>query len=239
MSTRQKRETAIGPLKKRAASTNACNVASSQNHYSLFLLSHFNRPTSIVPPQRAMHVLNSIEVLHENPYTGDKITKAKIVSVDKTILPPVEKSSGHEPASMNQVSKTQQDDNNKGDIPPTSASLPRYVAIKYLSDYRKRSQKKKSSSPRAPGQGWSSDSSYCSSSDSSDDEPGDGADADGVLLDENGCRFSPPLGYYRVPNRIRFGIKAKREISALKAAQGHPSVGGSREPLHTIYASGR
>jgi len=180
-----------------------------------------------------MHVLNSIEVLHENPYTGDKITKAKIVSIDKTILPPVEKSSGHEPPSSNQDSKAQPDENDTGDIPHTSASLPRYVAIKYLSDYRKKSLRKKSSSPRAPGQGWSSDSSYCSS-DSSDGEAEDGEEGDDILLDGNGCRLVPPLGYYRVPNRIRFGIKAKREIKALKAAQGHPSVGGSRDSAEDI-----
>ncbi|KAG0037012.1 Cyclin-dependent kinase 20 [Podila clonocystis] len=144
-----------------------------------------------------MHVLNVDRVVHENPYTGDRITKAFLVNIDSI------SSSSNVPASSEPTPLV----NNN------IAKLPRVVAIKYLSDCRK--VRKKSANRRSRGNWSSSDES-----DNSEDDNGQENDDEDDRLATN--EF--PLGLIKVPEGIKFGVKARREIRALKAAQGHPNV---------------
>ncbi|KAG0015927.1 Cyclin-dependent kinase 20 [Podila clonocystis] len=137
-----------------------------------------------------MHVLNVDRVVHENPYTGDRITTAFLVNIDSI------SSSSNVPKSSNNIAK-----------------LPRVVAIKYLSDCRK--LRKKSANRQSRGNWSSSDES-----DNSEDDNGQENDDEDDRLAIN--EF--PLGQIKVPEGIKFGVKARREIHALKAAQGHPNV---------------
>ncbi|KAF9334468.1 Cyclin-dependent kinase 20, partial [Podila minutissima] len=145
-----------------------------------------------------MHVLNVDRVVHENPYTGDRITTAFIINIDSISSSSVSESS--EPAPL---------ENNKT---ATHSKLP-VVAIKYLSDCRK--VRKKSSNRRSRGN-WSSS-----------DESDNSEDDDGQENDDQDDRLATReflLGQIKVPEGIKFGVKARREIRALKAAQGHHNV---------------
>lgn len=147
-----------------------------------------------------MHVLNVDRVVHENPYTGDRITTAFIVSIDSI------SSSSNVPESTEPVPLTE---NNA-----TPPKLPSAVAIKYLSDCRK---VRKKSTNRRPRGDWSSSDE----SDNSESEDGQESDDD---ADRRLRTREFPLGQITVPEGIKFGVKARREIRALKAAQGHPNV---------------
>lgn len=149
-----------------------------------------------------MHVLNVHRVVHENPYTGDRITTAFTVNIDSISSSNASESS--EPALV---------ENNT-----ITSKVPSVVAIKYLSDCRKVWKKSQNRRPRGD---WSS------SDDDSDNSEGD-QDSRESDDDEDDDRLAtrefPLLGQIKVPEGIKFGVKAKREIRALKAAQGHPNV---------------
>ncbi|KAF8930162.1 hypothetical protein BGZ58_008431 [Dissophora ornata] len=197
-----------------------------------------------------MYVLNTLEILHENPYTGDKISKARVIPIDPAILSTASNSSSinreqrgditllpEQHTSTNTAtstidSKTSQpevrridDGNGYEEKKEISQLLPRLIAIKYLSDFRitREGRGRTHGSPNG-SIGWG---------DSSDDENSDSSIDQGDHEEETECGVGngsgekhqgPFLGQARVPERIRFGVKAKREIRTLKAAQGHPNV---------------
>ncbi|KAI1318438.1 hypothetical protein EDD11_006522 [Mortierella claussenii] len=172
-----------------------------------------------------MHILNTIEILHENPYTGDKITKACIMHMDPTVL-------AHAPDLTNSYANRENDSsissNSNGDNINSkdgneNRTLPRLIAIKYLSDFRiTRTQRYQE--PDAAGV-WDSDD-YGEESEGSED---DGRD-DSPGYDQSDHRIKQGQGRWRLvgetrqPPGVRFGVKARREIRALRAAQGHPNV---------------
>ncbi|KAG0321178.1 Cyclin-dependent kinase 20 [Dissophora globulifera] len=177
-----------------------------------------------------MHVLRTLEVLYENPYTGDKITKARIVPFNPTIL----SAASSIPDTENLASEQAPDpfaftsSADKQLHTPAlynkepNRRLPEFVAIKYLSDYR--TIRKRPSRTQGQG-GWNS-------SDDSDDT----ADEDEQVNLDDSVEL---LGEVRVPEGIRFGPKAKREIRALRAAQGHhhviPFLGFTGPPLPNLF----
>ncbi|KAG0093502.1 Cyclin-dependent kinase 20 [Podila epicladia] len=145
-----------------------------------------------------MHVLNVDRVVHENPYTGDRITTAFIINIDSISSSSVSEASEPAPPQNNNTAKP--------------SKLP-VVAIKYLSDCRK--VRKKSACRRSRGSWSSSDES-----DNSEDDDGQENDDE----DDRVAIREFMLGQIKVPEGIKFGVKARREIRALKAAQGHPNV---------------
>ncbi|KAF9191426.1 hypothetical protein BGZ50_009380 [Haplosporangium sp. Z 11] len=216
-----------------------------------------------------MHVLNIIETLHENPYTGDKISKACVYQFDPCILKQGningqdDKEQEHSQELKQEEEQKQEQDRDRGldvekklqqgsnSIVPiesiekvsatgeekTTASsptahipagpperLPDLVAIKFLSDYRvvRRSRQRRDTG----NAGWSSGSESSCDSSSEDEEDWTRPDAlDHTSNQQNAHRTMwPTFGQYRIPEGVRFGVKAKREIRALKAAQGHPNV---------------
>ncbi|KAF9392904.1 Cyclin-dependent kinase 20 [Podila verticillata] len=148
-----------------------------------------------------MHVLNVHRVVHENPYTGDRITTAFTVNIDSISSNASESS---EPVLV---------ENNT-----TTSKVPSVVAIKYLSDCRKVWKKSQNLRPRGDWSSSDDDSNY-SEGDQDSRESDDDEDDDRLAT-----RELPLLGQIKVPEGIKFGVKAKREIRALKAAQGHPNV---------------
>ncbi|KAG0258508.1 hypothetical protein BG011_003252 [Mortierella polycephala] len=212
-----------------------------------------------------MHVLNVIETLHENPYTGDKISKACVYQFDPCILKQgnINGHDDREQEHSQELKQEQEQDRDRGldaekkyqegsnsivsiqsaekvsateeekaasssattHIPACPPErLPNLVAIKFLSDYR---VVRRSRPGRDTGNaGWSSGSedSYDSSSEDEEDETRSDA-LDHTSDQQNVHRTKwPTFGQYRVPEGVKFGVKAKREIRALKAAQGHPNV---------------
>ncbi|KAG0301082.1 hypothetical protein BGZ98_008630 [Dissophora globulifera] len=173
-----------------------------------------------------MHVLRTLEVLYENPYTGDKITKARIVPFNPTILSAASPIPDNENLASEQALDPFAFTSSADKQLHTPAlynkepnrRLPEFVAIKYLSDYR--TIRKRPSRTQGQG-GWNS-------SDDSDDT----ADEDEQVNLDDSVEL---LGEVRVPEGIRFGPKAKREIRALRAAQGHrhviPFLGFTGPPL--------
>ncbi|KAG0327811.1 hypothetical protein BG004_002675, partial [Podila humilis] len=222
-----------------------------------------------------MHVFKLDRVVHENPYTGDKITTAFVVDIkplldaqqhsaatsnsnDETLytLPePVQRSVGVEEDNNNNNNNNDDEDLTRSksissttnpDYPTLQRRrqrIPGIVAIKYLSDRRK-VQSKSILDPKKPsansggggggGGGWSScsedesdslDESYDDAS--SEEEEEEDKDKDKVGSVTTGSKSSsqwPMMGQSKVPDVIKFGVKARKEIRALKAAQGHPNV---------------
>ncbi|KAF9138453.1 hypothetical protein BGX30_009131 [Mortierella sp. GBA39] len=151
-----------------------------------------------------MHLLNTAKLLHENPYTGDRITKACIVHLEPSLLRDTLKSQQQQQAYEN---NTNEEDvfsalgltHDSSDGPVNGAAEtrqrgPELVAIKFLS----------------------SSTSYADGFDSSSDD--DEAD------DEDEAHGWTTIGQTDVPQKVKFGLKAKHEIAALRAAQGHPNV---------------
>ncbi|KAG9320533.1 hypothetical protein KVV02_004917 [Mortierella alpina] len=156
-----------------------------------------------------MLMLSLLEVLHENPYTGDRITKARVVHHLQNSNQQQDSTTARQPrstaATSTAVGDTELNTKATSDAAPTRTSS--LVAIKYLNDYRHvRPKHAKTTSSRS---GWSSNSG---------DETSDSSSVD--------CGG-------------RFGIKARREIRALKAAQGHPNIipflGFTGQPLLNPY----
>ncbi|KAF9155133.1 hypothetical protein BG015_010927 [Linnemannia schmuckeri] len=139
-----------------------------------------------------MYLLNTTKLLHENPYTGDRIIKASIVHLEPSLL---------------QLGLTQDRSDKSGTgTAETTQKGPELVAIKFLS----------------------SSTSYADGFDSSSDD--DEEDEEGSDGDTSQQRQRPlahgwtAIGHTDAPQRVKFGLKAKREIAALRAAQGHRNV---------------
>ncbi|KAF9110253.1 hypothetical protein BGX27_006596 [Mortierella sp. AM989] len=172
-----------------------------------------------------MYILSTLEILQENPYTGDKITKARILHIDPSILPNTSDSThGNDNIKVHGSNETGQDraanptetgrvtdDINLKDKSRTR--LPGFVAIKYLSDYR---------TIRTRSDGHTGSTGEASRWDSSDDDSDDVTDEEKEEAPRRQTEW--PLIGDVLPQGIKFGIKARREIRALKAAQGHPNI---------------
>ncbi|KAF9944953.1 hypothetical protein BGZ70_004187, partial [Mortierella alpina] len=172
----------------------------------------------------AMLMLSVLEVLHENPYTGDKITKARVVHLShgSNQQPPTDATSEQSPTTAGGT-----EPNNNATSEAAATRVSSLVAIKYLSDYRH--VRPKHAKTRGARGGWSS---------SSEDETSDSSSMDGNDSPEPMLPVEPPasvekstpkrvwpyMGHTSVPQGIRFGFKARREIRALRAAQGHPNI---------------
>ncbi|KAF9358654.1 hypothetical protein BGX26_001219 [Mortierella sp. AD094] len=173
-----------------------------------------------------MYILSTIEILHENPYTGDKITKARIVHIDPAILPnnsdsthdnvntKVDKSLEFRQDRINHtetVSKASETSTGKHRDEVTYG-FPELIAIKYLSDYRTvRVRRDRDVGSVGGATPWSDSEDE---SDLSDEE----------IKKSPQQQTGRPLIGEMIPQGIKFGIKARREIRALKAAQGHPNI---------------
>ncbi|KAF9569518.1 hypothetical protein EC968_002605 [Mortierella alpina] len=181
-----------------------------------------------------MLMLNVLEVLRENPYTGDRITKARVIhhSHSGNQQPPIAtiaNNTAEQPrtaaATAAAVEDTETINNATSEAAVTRA--PSLVAIKYLSDYKHvRPKHAKTTSARC---GWSSssedDTSDSSSVDHSDNlEPTRQVEPPALMEKSAPGHVWPYMGHTSSPQGIRFGRKARREIRALKAAQGHPNI---------------
>ncbi|KAF8936416.1 hypothetical protein BGZ47_009502 [Haplosporangium gracile] len=164
-----------------------------------------------------MHLLNTAKLLHENPYTGDRITKASIIHLEPSLLRDTLKAqqqqqqaydnNTNEKDILSELGLTQ----DRSDEPGTGTAEtrqkgPELVAIKFLS----------SSTSCADG----FDSSF--DDDEDDEEGSDGGDT--TQRQRPLAHGWTAIGYTDVPQKVKFGLKAKREIAALRAAQGHPNV---------------
>ncbi|KAF9432521.1 Cyclin-dependent kinase 20 [Entomortierella beljakovae] len=173
-----------------------------------------------------MFLLSTLEILHENPYTGDKITKARIIHIDPSILPKSTADAHDNSYHLNEQPLETKGENgeasNEEEEEREGRKLPDLIAIKYLSDYKIIKPRLDQSS------GYGGESS---SWDSSDDEviEDEDEDEDEFLNQLDNAQVTrqntewPMIGE-NFPQRIKFGIKAKREIRALKAAQGHSNI---------------
>ncbi|KAG0198637.1 hypothetical protein BGX28_007944 [Mortierella sp. GBA30] len=202
-----------------------------------------------------MHVLRTQEILHENPYTGDRITKARIVRFQQI-------SHDENKSSVNQKHEEHKQQSN---VVPTSTAcdaiqttetgtdattrentqvgdkvsselkpLPEFVVIKYLSDYRivRQRQQDETREERLKEGGWSSSSSD-SEDETTDSSTEDESKEDVTSQQPSGTRIRNErliqrhmwtlIGQDVRPQGIKFGVKAKREIRALRASQGHPN----------------
>ncbi|KAF9365498.1 hypothetical protein BGX34_009741 [Mortierella sp. NVP85] len=174
-----------------------------------------------------MYILRTVDTLHHNPFTGDKITKARVFSFDSSSLPGGSTSPQHTNLKSGQTLETEAvntrqlkdgiDDSNQEK--ESLQSLPKFVAIKYLNNHkvvRKRARE---------------DSHSDDSHDDSDDDIAASTDDDDndlkrarSKLEEWQRRRWPLMAETKLPSGIEFGVSAKREIRALKAVQGHPNV---------------
>lgn len=174
-------------------------------------------PAGVTGSSRAMHLLKTAKLLHENPYTGDRITKASIVHLEPSLLRDTLKSQQQQQAHDN---NTNEDDvlsalgltHDSSDESANGAAemrqrSPELVAIKFLS----------SSTSYADGFDSSSDDD-----ESDDEDEGDGGDT--TLRQRPLAHGWTAIGQNDIPQKVKFGLKAKREIAALRAAQGHPNV---------------
>ncbi|KAF9952077.1 Cyclin-dependent kinase 20 [Mortierella alpina] len=196
-----------------------------------------------------MPMLTVLEVLHENPYTGDRITKARVVHhfdngnqqvpIGTTVSRTSEQS---RPAAAISTAIGDTEPNNSNATSEAAATkVSGLVAIKYLSDYKAvRPRHGKNTSTRC---GWSS-----SEDETSDNSSEDGRDSPVPILpvappaltkQSEPLRVWPYIGHTTAPHGIKFGVKARREIRALKAAQGHPNIipflGFTGQPLDNPY----
>ncbi|KAF9550695.1 hypothetical protein EC957_012011 [Mortierella hygrophila] len=164
-----------------------------------------------------MHLLNTAKLLHENPYTGDRITKACIVHLEPSLLRDTLKLQQQQQAYDNNTNEEDifsafglTHDNSDGLVngaAETRQRGPELVAIKFLS----------SSTSYADG--------FDSSSDDDEADDGDEDDCSDIALRQRPLAHGwTAVGLTDVPQKVKFGLKAKREIAALRAAQGHPNV---------------
>ncbi|KAG0023727.1 hypothetical protein BGZ80_008352 [Entomortierella chlamydospora] len=173
-----------------------------------------------------MYILSTIEILHENPYTGDKITKARIVQIDPAIFPHNSDSTqgnvntkadenlefGQDRVDPTETDNKANETNTGGYRNEGTCRFPELIAIKYLSDYRTvRVRCDRDAGSVGGASSWSGSEDE---SDLSDDE----------IKKPLRHQAERPLIGETVPQGIRFGVRARREIRALKAAQGHPNV---------------
>ncbi|KAG0278396.1 hypothetical protein BGZ95_004090 [Linnemannia exigua] len=164
-----------------------------------------------------MHLLNTVKLLHENPYTGDRINQARIIRLEPSLLHDTVKaqhqqqqqqgntSNGADEDALPAVGLAQDTSNNNelGTVPRRQRSHE-LVAIKFLS----------------------SSVSYDDGFDSSSDEDEEVEDH-GNKMTTTQRPLTPGwtvIGQSDIPQRVKFSLKAKREIAALKAAKGHPNV---------------
>lgn len=164
-----------------------------------------------------MHLLNTAKLLHENPYTGDRIIKASIVHLEPSLLRDTLKSQQQQQAHDNNTDEegvlsvlSLTHDGSDGPVNGTAETRqrgPELVAIKFLS----------SSTSYADGFDSSSDDD-----EADDEDEGDGSDT--TLKQKPLAHGWTAIGQTDVPKNVKFGLKAKREIAALRAAQGHPNV---------------
>ncbi|KAF9928673.1 Cyclin-dependent kinase 20 [Linnemannia zychae] len=165
-----------------------------------------------------MQLLNTIKVLHENPYTADKISKIKVIHLDPSLLRDTLKeqqaalgnSTGNESEQrilaelgLDQDTILSSEAKGSGQTPNRQTG-PELVAVKFLS----------------------CTVSYGDEFDSSSDEDEPEEDSQDKVSKQK--RFLAPgwtaIGQNDIPKKVRFGIKPKREIAALRAAQGHSNV---------------
>ncbi|KAF9174243.1 hypothetical protein BGX21_000753 [Mortierella sp. AD011] len=173
-----------------------------------------------------MYILSTIEILHENPYTGDKITKARIVQIDPAIFPHNSDSTqgnvntkadenlefGQDRVDPTETDSKANETNTGGYRNEGTCRFPELIAIKYLSDYRTvRVRRDRDAGSVGGTSSWSGSEDE---SDLSDDE----------IRKPLRHQAEWPLIGETIPQGIRFGVRARREIRALKAAQGHPNV---------------
>ncbi|KAG0288789.1 hypothetical protein BGZ96_007461 [Linnemannia gamsii] len=161
-----------------------------------------------------MHLLNTAKLLHENPYTGDRITKATIIRLEPSLLRDTLKAQQQQQQQQPHGDTNEEevlsalgltkDNNNESEAALTRQKGSELVAIKFLS----------SSTSYADG--------FDTSSDDEDDveEEEDAGDTQRRPLAPGWTG----IGQNGIPQRVKFGLKAKREIAALRAAQGHPNV---------------
>ncbi|KAF9093903.1 hypothetical protein BGX23_002740 [Mortierella sp. AD031] len=162
-----------------------------------------------------MHLLNTVKVLHENPYTGDRITKASIVQLERSLLrdalktqqPPHSNTNGDADQDILSTLGLEKGINNEpgttGDkTSRKSTKIPELVAIKVLSSYT------------------SYEDEFDSSSDENEEDRNDTITTATRPLSVGWTA----IGQNDIPQGVKFGLKAKREIAALRAAQGHPNV---------------
>ena len=162
-----------------------------------------------------MHLLNTAKLLHENPYTGDRITKASIVHLEPSLLRDTLKSQQQQARDNNTIEDVLSalgltHDSSDGPVNGTADARqrgPELVAIKFLS----------SSTSYADGFDSSSDDD-----EADDEDEGDGGDT--TPRQRPLAHGWTVIGQTDVPQKVKFGLKAKREIAALRAAQGHPNV---------------
>ncbi|KAG0373444.1 Cyclin-dependent kinase 20 [Mortierella sp. AD032] len=161
-----------------------------------------------------MHLLNTVQLLHENPYTGDRINKARIVRLEPSLLRDTIKAQQQQQPQGNASNGTdedalpalgiEQDTSNINELGTVSRRQRGHelVAIKFLSS------------------SVSYDDGFDSSSDEDDEDHADNTTTTQKPLASGWTA----IGQSDIPQKVKFSIKAKREIAALKAAQGHPNV---------------
>ncbi|KAF9125397.1 hypothetical protein BGW39_007430 [Mortierella sp. 14UC] len=167
-----------------------------------------------------MHLLNTVKLLHENPYTGDRINKARIVRFEPSLLRDTLKSQ-RQPRQQTQGDNSNnstededilaelglvQDKSNNSETGTESRKQRGHelVAIKFLSS------------------SVSYDDGFDSLSD--EEEPDEGHGDTTTATQRPLAPGWTAIGSSDIPQRVKFGLKARREIAALKAAQGHPNV---------------
>lgn len=176
-----------------------------------------------------MYILRTVDTLHDNPYTGDKITKARVFSFDPSSSPhgstssphdsqPADQGENREPGQTNfethavdtplpdsHIDEGQR--NRRSHANEFSQGYPKFVAIKHLNNHKIDYGRSQDETP------WNDD-------DVNDKDPIQASSK----LEEWQRRRWPLISETKVPDKIEFGVSAKREIRALKAAQGHPNV---------------
>ncbi|KAK3829045.1 MAG: kinase-like domain-containing protein [Benniella sp.] len=175
-----------------------------------------------------MYILRTVDTLHHNPFTGDKITKARVFSFDSSSLPGGSTSPQHTNLKSGQTLETEAvhtrqlkddiDDNNQGK--ESLQSLPKLVAIKYLNNHKVVRKRAREDSHSDDSHGDSDDDIADSTTDDDDNH----LKRARSRLEEWQRRRWPLMAETKVPSGIEFGVSAKREIRALKAVQGHPNV---------------
>ncbi|KAF9906042.1 hypothetical protein EC991_001124 [Linnemannia zychae] len=165
-----------------------------------------------------MHLLNTVKLLHENPYTGDRINKARIVRLEPSLL--------RETLKTHQQQQRTHGNSDKNDI--EEEDILAELGLVYdesSSDEKGATLGKQRGHELVAIKFLSSSVSYDDGFDSSSDEE---EQDEGLKSTTAVHRPLAPgwtaIGSSDIPQRVKFGLKAKREIAALKAAQGHPNV---------------
>ncbi|KAG0244601.1 kinase-like domain-containing protein [Mortierella sp. GBAus27b] len=176
-----------------------------------------------------MYILRTIDTLHEHPFTGDKIIKARVFSFDPVSLPDEPIWSPHSngvatplggnqtpgQADITHVGHTGDDaDGGHGRAREPSQGFPRFAAVKHLNNHKLVRQ------PSRDDSHWDDDNDDRSSNRDPDNDLRHARNG----LEEWQRRRWPLMGETRASGKIEFGLSAKREIRALRAAQGHPNI---------------